>query len=440
MLDVGRMNSDYGNLHPQDLPEGWNQSVLSKVVHFTRKPRGLEFPSEGIPFIPMKLIPEGGKMRPGWEIRAEDEIKSGNYCERGDILLPRITPSFENGKQAIAIGIPAEFAYATTEVFSFRSSPKELDNEFLFYYFLTPKVRADLTGKMEGTTGRQRIPKAVLENLRVRLPPLPEQRAIAHVLSTIQRAIEATDAVIAAARELKRSLLEHLVTHGPVSVLDAEVVQNKEAEFGPIPSHWQVLPIEDIADVKGGKRLPKGHDYSIQPTEFPYIRVTDFSSWSVDMTDLRYLTEDDGETLSRYTISSDDVYISIAGTTGIVGIVPEELCGANLTENAAKIMMKDDEQVLPGFVVSYLASIAGQAEIDKRTTKTSQPKLALSRIKQIPVPLPPLNEQQGIWDILMIVNRKLEVERRRLASLDLLFNTLLSNLMSGSLRIRRGEE
>src|SRR5690606_2859223 len=99
-----------------------------------------------------------------------------------------------------------------------------LDIEFLALYLKHEKVRHMLASKMEGTTGRQRLPKAVLEAFPIPLPPVHEQRIIASVLRTVQRAKEATEKVLAAVRELKTSLMKHLFTYGPVPVEEAERV------------------------------------------------------------------------------------------------------------------------------------------------------------------------------------------------------------------------
>ncbi len=152
----------------------------------------------------------------------------------------------------------------------------------------------------------------------------------------------------------------------------------------------------DLVDVRSGKRLPKGHPFSETPSGFPYVRVTDFKDYSVDRSNLRSLTPQDRLAIQRYVITSDDVYISIAGTTGLVGIVPSELDGANLTENAARLVVRDRSRLDNWFLAFYLSSPHGQAEIRSRTTKTSQPKLALLRIKEIPIMLPPLPEQRLI--------------------------------------------
>jgi type I restriction enzyme S subunit len=99
----------------------------------------------------------------------------------------------------------------------------------------------------------------------INVPPLPEQRAIAHVLRTVQRAREATEKVIAAAKQLKRSLMVYLFTYGPVRNRVAASVELIQAEFGTIPSHWNVLRFEDTVDIVSGQVDPKIEPFSKMP-------------------------------------------------------------------------------------------------------------------------------------------------------------------------------
>ncbi|MEZ9322596.1 MULTISPECIES: restriction endonuclease subunit S [unclassified Vibrio] len=162
---------------------------------------------------------------------------------------------------------------------------------------------------------------------------------------------------------------------------------------------WPLIRLGDLVSVKGGKRLPKGESYSDEITTHPYIRVTDFKNNSVDMDNLVYISDDIHEKISRYIISHDDLYISIAGTIGLVGVIPKELSGANLTENAAKLVIHDHKQLCKEYLNWYL-STAGQVQIQSKKKATSQPKLALFRIEEIEIPLPPLAEQKRIAAIL----------------------------------------
>src|SRR6185437_16246498 len=128
--------------------------------------------------------------------------------------------------QGVIRHVPGGWGYATTEVFPIHPS-SEVAVDYLAGYLRLLPVRRFLADRMEGSTGRQRLHKSVLLSLPILLPPLPEQRAIAHVLRTVQQAKETTEAVIAATRELKKSLMRHVFTYGPVSVDQAEQVPLK---------------------------------------------------------------------------------------------------------------------------------------------------------------------------------------------------------------------
>ena len=159
-----------------------------------------------------------------------------------------------------------------------------------------------------------------------------------------------------------------------------------------LPQGWVECQLKDIATVKGGKRLPAGAKYSESITNYPYIRVTNFENMTVNTNDLKYLTPEIQNKIKNYTISKEDIYISIAGSIGKVGIIPDKLDGANLTENAAKIIHCINKK----FLTYILNSIEIQNQISTYTKSTTQPKLALYRIEELKILLPPLKEQKRI--------------------------------------------
>src|SRR5690606_36215820 len=110
-----------------------------------------------------------------------------------------------------------------------------------------------------------------------------------------------------------------------------------------------------------------------EPTEHPYIRVTDMYSDGLNSFQIKYIDQQTHDSISRYTISIHDVYITIAGTIGRVGMVPDTFNGANLTENAAKIT-DIDSSFNPRFLMYFLRSHLGQGQIAAKTGGTSQPK------------------------------------------------------------------
>jgi len=112
----------------------------------------------------------------------------------------------------------------------------------------------------------------------------------------------------------------------------------KRTAIGVIPSDWEVKAVKEIADVKGGKRLPLGKSLSDRVTRHPYIRVADMFFGGIYLENIKYVPSDVFPFIKNYCISSKDIFISVTGATlGTVGKVPQELDGANLTENADKL-------------------------------------------------------------------------------------------------------
>ena len=143
-----------------NLPAHWKLVRLGQIATFTKKPRGLQYSKyDEIPFVPMELIPIAKLFSEEFILKTNDELKSGTYFERGDILLAKITPSFENGKQCIIKSLLTPFGIATTEIIPIREVPGVSDKCYLFYFLLLPDIRGSLAGKMQGTTGRQRLNK-----------------------------------------------------------------------------------------------------------------------------------------------------------------------------------------------------------------------------------------------------------------------------------------
>lgn len=179
-----------------------------------------------------------------------------------------------------------------------------------------------------------------------------------------------------------------------------------------VPENWVWVRLGSLADVKGGKRLPKGTTFSENITKHPYIRVTDFNAIGVSLEGLKYIDEDVYEKISRYTISSDDIYVSIAGSIGKVGIIPSCIDGANLTENAAKIT--NIKGINQKYLCLFLKSEFAQYQMQSATIATTQAKLALFRIESLTFPLPPLSEQQRIVERIDELFAKLDEAKERL--------------------------
>lgn len=169
-----------------------------------------------------------------------------------------------------------------------------------------------------------------------------------------------------------------------------------------IPDDWDIKKLEpNVGFVRSGKRLPKGYYVTPIPTQHPYIRVADMRPGYVDVEGLMYVPDEAYFWIQKYRIYRDDIYISVAGTLGIVGQIPGYLDGANLTENANRIT---DIKCNIKFLMYWLMSSKIQGLINQTQTLGAQPKLALTRIRNFPIILPPIEEQRQIAEVLCNVD------------------------------------
>ncbi len=206
-----------------------------------------------------------------------------------------------------------------------------------------------------------------------------------------------------------------------------------------VPEGWEIKSIGDVCEVKGGKRLPKGRSLQKRNTPYPYIRVSDMFDGGVSLEDIRYVPEDVAPSIARYTISKNDLFISVAGTLGLVGKVPKELDGANLTENADKLTKIQTDK---DYLLAVLQSPWVQKSVENEKTSNAQPKLALERIRGFRIPVPPLAEQRKIAEILSTWDRAIEVAEAQLSAAHSAKRALMQQLLTGKRRFPEfeGEE
>jgi type I restriction enzyme S subunit len=170
----------------------------------------------------------------------------------------------------------------------------------------------------------------------------------------------------------------------------------------------------NIADVKGGKRLAKGQNVSEIETPYKYVRVDDLS-WdgSFDLDNVKYITEENQKPIARYISNTNDILLTIVGATvGKCGLVPEELDGHNITENFARLIVNTD-LFNPQFLTYCLQSKIVQYQIEAYTGKGSQGKLAIFRIRKLLIPDIALTEQERILNLISgAFDRQKEIERQ----------------------------
>jgi type I restriction enzyme S subunit len=200
-----------------------------------------------------------------------------------------------------------------------------------------------------------------------------------------------------------------------------------------IPRGWTVCTVAKLGLVKNGRRLPAGYYVTDTRTRFPFIRVSDMRPGGVEVSALRYVPEEAGPALAHCRIFREDVFISVAGTIGIVGRVPSELDGANFTDNADRITaLKCD----PDYLMYYLMSHPIQSEIAAIRTVGAQPKLALSRIQRFEIRLPvSRHEQRAVAGVLSDSDGLIAALQRLIVKKEAIKQGLVQELLTGRTRL-----
>lgn len=207
----------------------------------------------------------------------------------------------------------------------------------------------------------------------------------------------------------------------------------KMTEVGVIPEDWEVKELSSISEIKSGKRLPKGSLVTSSKTPYPYIRVIDMNMGYLKLSDIMYVPENVQPMISKYIISKNDIYISVAGTLGLVGKIPEELDGANLTENANRIT---EIQCNRDYLMYYMMSPLIQNVIEAERTIGAQPKLALQRIRDFYIVLPRDNrEQAAIAAALSDVDSLISALTKKIEKKKAIKLGLMQQLLTGKKRL-----
>lgn len=172
---------------------------------------------------------------------------------------------------------------------------------------------------------------------------------------------------------------------------------------------WKDIRLGDVADVKGGKRLPKGKQLINIPNTHPYIRVRDLgkSKFLQLNSEYEYVDDETQKSISRYIVNEGDILLSVVGTVGLVGIVGHTLNNANQTENCDKIT--NLRGIDRDYLYYYLKSPFGAEVIHKGTVGAVQPKLPLKNIQDFRIKCPSIENQKKIASILSSLDSKIEL-------------------------------
>ena len=266
--------------------------------------------------------------------------------------------------------------------------------------------------------------------LPILLPPLPEQRAIAAVLDSIDGAIEGAEAVAVATEGLRDALLHDLLTRG---VPGWHTEWRGVPGLGTIPADWEVVRLGDVLDsTTYGTNSPLSAEGAI-----PVLRMNNIQNGQIDLSDVRRADLNEKETCELSLAVGDILFnrtnsLDLVGKVGVVRSLSQPMSFASYL---VRLRVKE-ERANPFWLSALLWSEACQSRIRKFATPgVSQANINPTSLKTLTVPLPPLAEQQTIAATLDGVDRALEVAREELRRLRLLKESAAAALLTGRVKV-----
>lgn len=261
--------------------------------------------------------------------------------------------------------------------------------------------------------------------IRFPLPPLPEQKKIAAILSSVDEAIQATQAVIDQTRRVKEGLLQDLLTRG------IGHTRFKQTEIGEIPEGWEVRPLQDVCRanitygiVQCGPHVDGG---------VPYIRVSDMEHAELQIEGMLRTAPEIAARFARSTVEVGDVVYALRGKIGEVRLVRADVAGANLTQGTARVAPASTVQ--PEFLLWAMRSPATMKQGDVAAKGSTFREITLDGLRKIRVPVPPLAEQAEIVERLRAAEAALAAAEASIAAHRRLKSGLLTDLLTGKVRV-----
>lgn len=303
----------------------------------------------------------------------------------------------------------------------------QLEQDFL--YFALRFLTAAIEDKAYGLAALVHVRKGDLESTPIPLPPLPEQKKIAHILSTVQRAIEAQERIIQTTTELKKALMHKLFTEGLRHELQ------KQTEIGPVPESWEVVELGLLAKVGNGSTPKRANKVYWESGTIPWLNSTKIHDRFITEAD-QFVTPQAVKECHLPKVAPNSLLIAITGqgkTLGNSAITRIETC---INQHLAYAQFHATK-VLPDFVLWFMQTRYDYLRSIAHGGGSTKGALTCGFLKRLPIPVPSRAEQEEIVHTFQTLEDKQAFAVRKQAALQDLFRTLLHELMVARIRVHQ---
>lgn len=309
---------------------------------------------------------------------------------------------------------------------------EDVSARWLCFLLSDSQTRRVLSELASGTSGSMKnISKEKLLSVSLRVPPLPEQKKIAAILSSVDEVIAKTEAVIAQLQIVKKAMMEQLLTKG----MPGRHTRFKQTEIGEIPEEWEVVELSVVTTriTKGESPNWQGFAYQDQGTVF--VTSENVRDGFLLLDPLKFVPIEFANKVRRSRLASGDILVNLVGASiGRACIWSGEFLDANVNQ-AVAVISPEKTLVHSRWILEMLYTAHGQRYFGLSKVDSARPNVSLANLREFPLPLPSLAEQSEIVGIAASLVESMRLEERALKCLQSLKTALSSSLLSGEIRV-----
>ena len=377
------------------LPEHWREARARFVAAVNPTKSEVSHLDEGteVTFVPMEAVSENGTIDISRNKMLAEVTAGYTYFVDGDVLVAKITPCFENGKAALAVGLTNGIGFGSTEFHVLRAH-RGLDRRFLLHLVRSAPFREFGTASMYGAGGQKRVPTEFIMDFVIPLPPTAEQHAIADFLdcetAKIDALIATQERLIALLDEKRQATITHAVTKG----LDpnAPMKEGGDELFPAIPAGWTVKRLKYLAgEVTVGVVVTPSKYYA--DSGVPALRSLNVRPMEIAKDELVFFDAKSNRILAKSMLRAGDLVAVRTGKPGTTAVIGDDLDGANCID---LILIRRSPRFDSRFLGHVLNSDLARGQFTQGSEGALQQHFNIETAKNLLFPVPPRREQADI--------------------------------------------
>lgn len=415
------------------IPSDWEidtmENALEEIIDYRGKtPLKSEF---GIETLSAKSVKNGYIDYSKAYFISEETYKKfmvRGFPKKGDILLTTEAPL------GLVARLDREKVGIAQRLLTLRGKNDYLLNNYLMYYLMSTEGQHQLNSRESGTTVTG-IKQKEFRQCLIAIPPFDEQKAIAHILSTLDEKIEVNNQINKTLEKMAQAIFKQWFVDFEFPNEDGEPYQSSggemvESELGLVPKGWEVVEISSLLSVKDGTHdSPKAKD-----TGYVLITSKHLKENRIDYSSANLISEEDYVNVNkRSKVDRYDILITMIGTVGNIYLVQDE--NIDFVIKNIGLFKTSENTELFEYVYMHLKSANIQQYIYERLAGSTQKYISLTELRKIPIILSSQDILKKYKNICNCIFKSIYTYSKEIRELELIRDTLLPKLMSGEIRV-----